>query len=323
MKLIGFLFVVAAALLIAPALVQAQTFCFTAADNNDWNDPDNWEDACVGGDPLNDVPSNTDVVQICDDVVAVISNTSAVAYSINVSDSSTGALEITPSQSSAATLTLGSGESGPIQHVILGPVILNESVSGNDATIVLAAVSHIFKGFGIGEVVGKSSAAEISIATTGMALTSDGTLIRGALQITGDADFYNYGVVQADANGTLAIRVDGFLKDSAAGVSVAERWKATAPPSGTSILLFDGTFDFGPNPVTSLASHFVINSASAKITIDATPGPSGDFTTTGRLKLSAGVLEALEDAVFGSGSNFLDMSGGTITVAAGKTFTHS
>jgi len=300
---------------IAAPTARGAAYVFTGALNNDWGNAQNWKTACTGGNN-GFVPTAADDASICAGATAQVLNTSAVCRTLFVS--SGAAVEIIPQSGSAATLTVGNTtNSPPLEDFIFGSVTLKPPSGSNHATLAFVAAPHLVYGgvqppFMLGEIKGQDDDAAVTIDTD-LILTSYLLLIHGNMQIKGGGSFSNEGTVQADANGTLAVKVDFELDDTAG----ENRWKATSPPSGNSRLLFTGNLvTFG-----ALSGDFVCGS-SAKIQIDELPY-IGTLSTTGRLTMSAGsMFEALDNMDFGGASGVLNMTGGQIVVGAGKTLTH-
>jgi hypothetical protein len=205
-------------------------------------------------------------------------------------------------------------------------------VDDNHATLTFTGPHHFFSdGIFGGSVIGKSDDATIDLPTSGRGLTLNLVTLRGKCKVIGIGDLRNDGLVQADADGTLLIDISGFLSDSLDSVPLLgdPSWKATVPPSGTAILRFGSSIQhLGGSGFGSLRGDFLIDNVDAKVQIDEMPNLSIDFKTTGRLKMMAGVLDAHNDTDMGSGASSppssapLDMTGGNIVVAPGKTFTH-
>ena len=162
---------------------------------------------------------------------------------------------------------------------------------------------------GSGQIRGYAAAARITIAS-GKTLTST-TNITGKLEITGEGNFANSGIVEADANGTLAIKVGGTLSDG----NNADRWKVAA---NAAVLQFASTI----GTISTLDGNFVMTTgnSSSKIIFDHA------LTTNGGLEMSVGVVDVNENVTMGKNDPsgvFLDMTGGQIQVGTGKTFTHN
>jgi hypothetical protein len=219
-----------------------------------------------------------------------------------------------PQTNSDATLTVGSGTS-TLTDEIYGTITLGTPNQGHHATLALVAASHYVQGDTIGDIKGQDDDAAITIATDNV-LTFFQILVHGNMQIKGGGSFTNDATVQADGNGTLAVKIDGLLHDIA-DTGSPNRWKATQPASGNSRLLFTGNF-YNNFHLVPLSGDFVISHANAEIQVDELPNWT-TFSTAGRLNMSAGTFETLDNMTF---HGVLNMTGGQIIVGAGKTFTH-
>jgi len=179
---------------------------------------------------------------------------------------------------------------------VAGWVLLTDQA----ATLGFAA-THIVGGGG--EIRGLKDTAQITI--TSGAILSSTTTITGHLEITGEGNFNNQGTVDADATGTLAIKVGGTVDDSDGD----DRWRVST--SGATLL-----FDSAIGTLASMEGEFIVS--AGVIYIDEA------LTTTGRLDLSGGVVDVGQNTTMGDqdAERFLAMTGGEIKVAAGKTFTH-
>jgi hypothetical protein len=308
------------ALALVPEVVRADDYYFlSSGSTGDWDDQNNWATACANGQGYGQAPSASDNVAICSGKTADVKITTAVCRTLTVSSGT--AVRILPQTGSDATLTVGHTTSDPpLQHFIFGSVTLGPASGSHHATLAFVATSHFIRGGPdnpptiIGEIKGQDDDAAITIGTN-ETLTSYLLLIHGNLQIAGAGSFTNEGSVQADANGTLAVEIDGFINDT----SGSNRWKATTPPSGNSLLLFIGNLD--SIELITFSGEFVVNNANAKIQVDDLPNID-PFSTSGRLNMSAGTFEALDNVSFSGGGGALNMTGGQIIVHAGKTLTH-
>ncbi|HRX83850.1 MAG TPA: hypothetical protein P5572_02390 [Phycisphaerae bacterium] len=196
------------------------------------------------------------------------------------------------------------------------------SVSSSDAAIRLLddqsvlSIENSATVSGSGKIVGSHASAKIQIANT--RTFTNAANIEGALEITqpsGSASFANNGIVDANENGRLYVNVSDELTDS----SVAE-WRASAAGA---VLEFSSDLD-NNNTAISLDGDFKLSNATARIQIDAMPNLTSPFESTGLLNMSAGTLDVRVNVEFGDdASNYANITGGEIVVAAGAQFIHN
>ncbi len=303
----------------------AETLFFLPSEQQgDWSDDANWFTSstglCSNLDGGGNVPTEADIVVICGDKIALVTDEGAEAYTVNVNGPAD--IRITPTSESAATLTLGGDpdEFAVLTSEIFGDIILGESVGNNHATLTFNTNHHIFDGNTAGCIIGQGDNASIELPIENRGISLYLITLRGKCKVTGVGILYNAGLVQADSNGTLLIDISGELTDELDPVPPlgAPTWRATNPPSGTAILRFGSNIqDLGVH--FELVGDFQIDDADAKIQIDNLPDLlfGFDFATNGELTMTAGVFDVQNDTTVGA----LDMSGGKIVVAAARTFT--
>jgi len=276
-----------------------------------WNDANNWKTGtnCSNASGAGQIPSASEDAEICSNNVAQITGISAAARTITVRV--LGRIDIKPSDSADGVLTLGSGMS-PLTSSLTGDAIhLLKADSGSHvAVLTITAVDHTLDD---GIIEGQDDAALISVPG-GLTLTKQDGQIEGQLQIVGDGAFVNDALVFANANGTLL--VGPVTLDDTPG----DRWKAQSGSSsvhpilkfGSAITtLSDGELE-GDFTLAGLHPAEIENSASSL----------NPLRTFGRLIMTKGTLDVLQNLTMGSSGFVLDMTGGVIQVAAGKTFTH-
>jgi hypothetical protein len=195
-------------------------------------------------------------------------------------------------------LTGTNGQSSTVN----GQIVLQGAAS----ELAFTTFSHSISG--PGRIVGRNNAARVTVAS-GITLTSSMT-IAGNLSIDGAGSFTNYGVVEANSNGTLKVAVAGTLDDS-----LGDRWKASA---ANATLKFDaalGTISTDG----MLSGNFVLSGAPTATIQNSEPG----LVTEGRLQMSNGIVDVDEDLTLGDDAScYANITGGAVDVAPGKTFTH-
>jgi len=303
--------VTAVVLVFAAGTSEAQTtrYFTDAAEDKDWNNPDNWKTACSGG-SASAVPSATDDVVICATKVAEVTDTTAVAKTVTVQGTTGTRIDIKPSFDSPATLTLGSG-SGDLTSTPAGEGIqlLDAADSSNKATLAFVSANHTLAGNP--GISGFDDLAEVTIAS-GKTLTCQSSKIAGHLKILGAGKFVSEGsTVQAIVSGGTLLVAPNELDDLILN-DVRPTWYA-----------YGGTLKFGSgiSVVTggSLTGHFQLGGSAELdlIIVDRS------ITTTGRLALlSGGRVIVNANLTCGSANNEAQITQGSIEVAADMTFIH-
>ncbi len=305
------------ALLVLPCgKADATTYYFTGAAANDlWTNQDNWSTTSCSSGVANALPTANDDVVVCEDVTAEVTNTNSIssAYARTVTVQSGGHINIQPTSSFAATLTLGSGSSLLTSTLSTAGIVLKDAVgSSNKATLAFVSADHtlVTEG-GTTNVSGEDNLAEITIADD-TTLTADRILIQGALKIIGDGKFVSEGsVVESINEGQLLLVQPYELDDLVAADDREPIWRIYGA----------GTLQFGSgiSVVTggSLVGDFFIGGDPLGTIIVDEP-----LTTAGMLDLSSGgTLVVNQSLTIGSSGNASSIGAGTIEVAANKTFT--
>lgn len=209
----------------------------------------------------------------------------AMDVDANITVNGTGVLEIT-----------GAGTSDIATNLTL-------TLSNSGSTLRIVATHTIG---GAGAIVGAHDDALIVINGVTFTSTMDTVGITGALDIVDGASngtFDNRGIVNANASGTLLLSVS--TVQSSAGNT---RWQATA--SG-------GKLDFSAGAYTNMLGGFQIANSS-EIEVNTTA-----LNTSGGLAMASGLLDVKADLTMGDNTtNFANITGGQVVVAAGKTFSH-
>jgi len=239
-------------------------------------------------------------------------NTLTTAAALDIDSASGG--------TSAGVLRLDNASSqltltGAVTHEIDGEIRLEAS----GATVNITTNNSTFSGAGM--INGQDDGAVIGIAEDQTLTNRLATIgIVGALQITSSGKFHNQGIVEADYDGgTLLIDVSG----SGGTVPLTDTGVAKWRCSCGGKLEFSNSLDDQSQPV-SLAGDFFLSGADSEIHFDAQSYVGTFFTTSGRLVMSAGLLDVDESVTMGTSiTETAEITGGTIDVAAGKTFRHN
>lgn len=196
-----------------------------------------------------------------------------------------------------------------------GTLTITGPVSTVDGTVNLTGSSSKLKFTntgstsieGNGKLAGQNDSAQVSIAS-GTCLTSYITIC-GALAITGAGRFTNQGTVDANASGTLLVAANT-VADSAG----ENRWKST---HAGAVLKFSDPASACIGQFGIMAGEFVLSAGVIEFNT-ALIGASSRHLT-----MSGGALHVNEDLTMGNNStDFAEITGGTIDVAAGATFVH-
>ena len=223
----------------------------------------------------------------CDATVHLTTNATYDNFVVN----SGGTLNIY----SPVTLTLNGGGTSTVNGTI--------NLLGAGSELKFTTYNHSV--IGNGAIVGQHASAKIAI--DGYTLINCIT-ISGRLEITDGAStgiFINQGRVRADASGTLEISVDE-VRDSSQGL-----WQSMHCDA---ILLFDSTI--ATMTAGNMDGDFELFAGIIRL--------DEPLTTDGRLMMSGGTLDVNQNTTMNADNNslFCYICGGTIEVAAGKTFTH-
>jgi hypothetical protein len=317
---------IALAMFIVVGTANAQDKYFRGTTDQDWSKTSNWSDSSCTGTTGATLPGATDDVAICDGVTCDLDSGRTIGK-VDVQGAgilNTGANTLTISEAGGlklsdalAVLNIGTGavactaDSTGTKHTIDGTLNLTDASSDLQFTTNSAEVT------GSGSIVGQDDEAAISIAsgktlTNSLATTNKG--IVGTLEISGDGNFTNHGIVNANGGDLLLIDITGTLSDNASA-----SWKAT---SAGSLLEFTDSLDDHTTSI-SIYGDFQISHANAEIQIDQMDNLTSAFTTTGHLDMSAGLFDLNESVTMGSAGNTMNVTGGTIDLAAGMVFTHN
>jgi hypothetical protein len=300
----------------------ATTFYFIV-DSGAWNVGTNWSTSSCNGSTANALPTATDDVVICGDNVAIVTNTntisSAYAKTLTVESDTLARIDITPTSSFAATLTLGSGSSPLTSDLGSGfsaIALVDAAGSSNKATLAIVSADHTLVGDNSGGlpvgIYGQDELAEITIAS-GKTLACRTMKVFGGLKVLGDGKFVSEGsTVEAGIEaGTLLLAP--YELDDQVHSDVHPVWSAAG---GSTVLRFDA----GISVITggSLVGNFTIGPDPLDVIRVDEP-----ITTTGGLTITSGAtLDVNQNLTMGSEDHPCQIHDGSVDVAADKTFTH-